>query len=246
MPAVLRLTTTETRLFLREPMSWGFALVLPPLLMIILGAVPSFRVPEAGLGGLRVIDMYVPIVVALAVTMLALLTLPQHFATYRDKGVLRRMRVSPVRPTVMLAAQLLMCLVLSLVTMTIVLTLARLIFDVRLPKQPLAYLAAFALTASAMLAIGLLVASLAPTGASAGAIGTVALFPMLFFAGLWIPRSSMNEVLLMISDFSPLGAGVQALQDAAAGSWPQLLHLGVLLGWSLFAGGLAARFFRWE
>jgi ABC-2 type transport system permease protein len=56
----------------------------------------------------------------------------------------------------------------------------------------------------------------------------------------------MNAVLRRISDFTPLGAGVQSLQDAAAGHWPQLLHIGVMVGWTIVAGGLAARYFRWE
>ncbi|MFE7505313.1 ABC transporter permease [Promicromonospora sp. NPDC057488] len=246
MTALRRLTATETLLFLREPMNWVFALVLPPVILVALGAVPQFRTPEEDLGGLRVIDLYAPIVVATAITMLALATLPQHFATYRDKGVLRRMRVSPVRPLMMLGAQLLMYLLMSLVTTLAVLLIARLGFGVDLPRQLGAYLVALALTASAMLSVGLLVASLAPTGPSAGTIGTILLFPMLFLAGLWIPRDSMHEVLRTISDFSPLGAGVQSLQDATAGDWPQLLHVTVLVGWTILAGGLAARYFRWE
>jgi ABC-2 type transport system permease protein len=71
-------------------------------------------------------------------------------------------------------------------------------------------------------------------------------FPLVFFAGLWLPRAAMNHVLKTISDFTPLGAGVQSLQDATAGHWPQLLHLVVLLGWTVVAGGLASRYFRWE
>jgi ABC-2 type transport system permease protein len=102
------------------------------------------------------------------------------------------------------------------------------------------------LAALAMFAVGLLVASLAPSGKSAGAIGTLVFFPIVFFAGLWIPRDSMNDVLRTISDLTPLGAGVQSLQDAAAGHWPHLLPVAVMLGWTVVAGGLAARYFRWE
>jgi ABC-2 type transport system permease protein len=106
--------------------------------------------------------------------------------------------------------------------------------------------AGYLLAALSMFAVGLLVASLAPTGKSAGAAGTLLFFPFVFFAGLWIPRDSMNDVLRTISDVTPLGAGVQALQDATAGHWPQPLHLAVMLGWTIVAGGLAARYFRWE
>ncbi|ASR35772.1 hypothetical protein BAY61_13030 [Prauserella marina] len=246
MSALYRLTASETRLFFREPMSVFFVLAIPPALLVILGLVPSFGEPIEDLGGLRIIDLYTPIVVAMGITLFALTSLPQQFATYREKGILRRMRTTPVRPTAMLGAQLLLASILSVVTTVVVLTIARLGFDVGLPQQPLSYLVAYLLSALAMFAIGLLVASLSPTGKTAGAVGTVLLFPSLFFAGLWIPRDSMNDVLRTISDLTPLGASVQSLQDAAAGDWPQLLHIAVMLGWVIVAGGLAARYFRWE
>jgi len=241
-----RLTLTETRLFFREPMIVFFALAFPPILLVILGAVPAFREPERTLGGLRVIDLYTPIIVTVGVAVFALNSLSQLFATYREKGVLRRLRTTPVTPRTMLAAQLLMSTLLSMVTMLVVLAVGRLAFDVRLPRQLPAYLVGYALTALAMFAIGLLIASLAPTGKSAGATGTLLFFPIVFFAGLWIPRHAMTDVLRTVSDFTPLGAGVQSLQDATAGHWPHPLHLAVMLGWTIVAGGLAAKYFRWE
>jgi ABC-2 type transport system permease protein len=246
MSALSRLTVTETKLFFREPMIVFFALAFPAILLVILGAIPAFSEPDESLGGLRTIDLYVPIIVAMGLAMFALNGLSQLFASYREKGVLRRLRTTPVKPGLMLGAQLLMSTVMSVVTMVVVLTIGRLAFDVRLPRQLPAYLVGYVLAALAMFAIGLLVASLAPTGKSAGAIGTVLFFPIVFFAGLWAPRDTMNDVLRTISDFTPLGAGVQSLQDATAGQWPQLLHLAVMLGWTIMAGGLAARFFRWE
>lgn len=243
---LLRLTTTETKLFFREPMLWMFALGFPPLLLVIFGAIPAFRVPDADLGGLRVIDLYAPIVVAIAIATLALTSLPQQFAAYREKGILRRMRTTPVKPVVLLGAMMVMFTTMSVASMVVVLAVARLAFDVSLPENLLAYALAYLLAALATFALGLLVAALAPSGASASAIGLVLFFPMLFFAGLWIPRASMNDVLLTISDFTPLGAGVQSLQDATAGGWPQLLHVVVMVGWVIVAGGVAARYFRWE
>ncbi|AXO37153.1 ABC transporter permease [Micromonospora chalcea] len=246
MSALFRLTATETRLFFREPMIVFFALGFPPLLLVIFGAIPAFREPDADLGGLRTIDLYVPIIVALGLAMFALNSLCQLLATYREKGVLRRMRTTPVRPEAMLGAQLLMSTALSVVTMLVALAIGRLAFGVRLPRHVPAYLASYVLAAVTMFAIGLLVAALAPSGKSAGAVGTVLFFPVVFFAGLWLPRDSMPGVLRAISDFTPLGAGVQSLQDATAGQWPQMLPVAVMLGWTIVAGGLAARYFRWE
>jgi ABC-2 type transport system permease protein len=241
-----RLTITESKLFLRDPTTVFFVLAFPPLLLIVLGAVPSFREPSPEFGGLRFIDLYAPVVIAMALAMLALNGLPQAFATYREKGILRRMATTPVRPSVLLGAQLLMCTVMSVIVMVVVLVIGRVGFDVALPKQVPAYALVYLLCVLSMLTMGLLVASLAPSGRGAGAIGSVLFFPVLFFAGLWVPRAGMSEVLRRISDFTPLGAGVQSLQDAAAGHWPQLLHVAVMLGWTLLAGGLAARYFRWE
>jgi ABC-2 type transport system permease protein len=246
MSALTRITRTETRLFFREPAGVFFTLVFPPILLVILGSIPAMREPDKALGGARTIDLYAPIIVAMAIAMFSLNGLPQQFATYREKGVLRRMRTTPVKPAVMLGAQLLMCTVMSVTVMAVVVAIGRLAFDVTLPRQLPAYLISYLLCALAMFSIGLLVASLAPSGKGAGAIGTLLFFPVLFFGGLWAPRDTMSSLLRRISDFTPLGAGVQSLQDAAAGHWPQLLHVAVMLGWVIVAGGLAARYFRWE
>jgi ABC-2 type transport system permease protein len=240
-----KLTLTELKLFLREPLALFFTLVFPPLLFVILGSIPSFHEPHSELGGLRIVDLYLPIMVALSIAMLALNALPQVLATYRERGVLRRMATTPVQPHRVLAAQLVLYLGVILATVVILLAIGRVGFGIALPKQSAAFALSFLLSVLAMFAVGLLVAALAPSGRGAGAIGTVLFFPMLFFAGLWLPRAAMPAVLRRIGDFTPLGAGVQALQDAAVGSWPQPLHLAVMAGWAIVAGLAAVKLFRW-
>ncbi|ONI75267.1 hypothetical protein ALI144C_41800 [Actinosynnema sp. ALI-1.44] len=246
MSALFRLTATETKLFFREPIVVFFALAFAPILLVVLGLIPAMREVSAELGGIRAINAYVPVVVAMGLALFALNGLALLFASYREKGVLRRMQTTPVKPIVMISAQIVMATILSVVMMLIMVAIGRFAYDVNLPKQLLAYLISYLLAALAMFAVGLLVASLAPSGKSASAIGTLVFFPLVFFAGLWVPRAAMNDVLRTISDLTPLGAAVQSLQDATAGTWPQLLHWAVLLGWTIVAGGLAARYFRWE
>ena len=74
---------TEIKLFLREPAAVFFMLVFPPMLLVIFGLIPAFREPT-DLGGLRVINLYAPIIIAMALALLALSALPQTFATYRE------------------------------------------------------------------------------------------------------------------------------------------------------------------
>lgn len=246
MSAVPLLTFIETRLFFREWMNWAFVIGLPPLLLGILGSVQEFREPDAALGGLRAIDVYTPVVIAMAVCLLAFMSLPSVIADYRARGILRRMRTTPVQPATVLGAHLLMSLLMALLTLVILLGVSSLALDVALPENFIGYLGAYLLVAASLFSLGLLIAAVAPSSQAASGIGTVLFFPVLFFGGLWVPREEMNDTLKTLSDFSPLGAGVESLQDATAGDWPQVVPVLVLVGWTLLAGALAARYFRWE
>jgi ABC-2 type transport system permease protein len=246
MTSLAKLTVTEAKLFLRDPTAWFFALAFPPLLLAILGSVPAFREPDAELGGLRMIDLYVPIIVGFVLAMLAISVVPSYLATYREKGILRRLSTTPVPPSSLLAAQLAMGLSMALAAVTLVVGIGAVAFGTAMPEQFLGFLVAFVLAAAALYAIGLLVAAVAPSGKAAAGIGTVLWFPVMFFAGLWVPRAAMPDTLNRIGDFTPLGAGVQAMQDAWNGAWPDPLHLAVMAAFGIGASLAAARLFRWE
>jgi ABC-2 type transport system permease protein len=241
-----KLTTTETKLFLREPSGALWGLVFPPVLLVILGFVPGFRTAHATLSGLRTIDLYVPIVICFGLSALALNFMPSVLATYREKGILRRMATTPVSPSRLLASQAVINLAAAVVATLVILVVGRLVFDVRLPGQVLGFAVGFLLGAAALLAIGLFVTAVVPTARAANAVVLVLFFVNLFFAGLWLPRASMPALLRHISDFTPLGAAAQSLQNGLAGTWPQPLHLAVLAGYALFFGAAAVRLFRWE
>jgi ABC-2 type transport system permease protein len=246
MSRLAKLTVTEFKLFLRDPIGWFFALAFPPLLLVILGSIPAFREPDADIGGRRVIDLYVPILVGFVVTMLAISVLPNYLATYRERGILRRLSTTPVQPASLLLAQLAMGLAMAAVAVALVLGIGVVAFDTAMPQQAVGFLAALVMTAAALYAVGFLVAAVAPSGKAAAGIGTMLFFPVMFFGGLWVPREAMPEVLRRIGDFTPLGAGVQAMQDAWNGSWPDPLHLAVMAAFAIGASLAAARLFRWE
>jgi len=241
-----KLTVNELRLLLREPMVAFFAFLFPAVLVGILGCIPDFRDPSADLGGLRVIDVYVGIAVALTLAMLGLQFMPAVLATYREKGILRRMATTPVRPMVLLAAQLAASLVSALISGALVLLVGRIAFDVALPAQFAGFVLAYLLAALGVFSIGLFVAAVVPTGKAGNAVGTLLFFPSMFFAGLWTPREVMPDVLQRIGDFTPLGAGERALHEAMTGHWPSLLSATVLVGYLVVFGLAAARLFRWS
>jgi ABC-2 type transport system permease protein len=246
MSTLAKLTGSELKLFLREPLAVFFVLAFPSILVGILGSIPGFREPSAELGGLRVIDLYVTISITLSLAILALQGTPVVLATYRERGVLRRLSTTPVHPAKLLVAQLASNLLAFVVSTALVLAIGRVVFDVPLPRQLGAYAVAFALAAAALFAIGLFVAAIAPSGKAGNAIGTILFFPIMFFAGLYVPREAMPDSLRRIGDLTPLGAGEQALRDAATGLWPQAGQVAVLAAYIVVFGLAAARLFRWE
>jgi ABC-2 type transport system permease protein len=102
------------------------------------------------------------------------------------------------------------------------------------------------LSLSALFAIGLFIAARAKTGMTAYATGFTLLFPLMFFAGLWFPRQQMTPWLSNVSNYTPLGAASQAIQDSIQGSFPPAALLLTLAGCAIAFGFLAARCFRWE
>ncbi|MET7721114.1 ABC transporter permease [Streptomyces mirabilis] len=241
--AVLR---TELRLFRREPGALFWILLFPTLLLVILGSIPSFRQHHADLGGLRTVDVYVPVAVLLGMIVGALQAMPQNITGYRERGILRRMSSTPVRPSALLSAQMLVYGAAALASALCALIVGRLAFDVRLPEQPYGYLLALLLAILAALALGAVVSALSRTTKIAGAIGSAVFFPMMFCAGVWIPVQAMPDLLARIVGYTPFGAAAQALNRAAAGDWPGWAHLGVLAAWTVLLTAGAARWFRWE
>lgn len=247
MSATMKLARTESRLFVRDPIALFFGLVFPAILLLALGYFfPGFDEPAADLDGARYIDVYGPIALVLGLATLGLVTLPPILGTYRQFGILRRLRTTPVHPARLLAAQLLVHLVVAILATVLAVLAVVAAFDVPFPEQPLWFVVSFLLAAASIFSIGLLVGALARTTTSGQAIGMGLYFPLLFFAGMWIPRSIMPDGLRTISDLTPLGSAVQALEDSWFGVTPDFTNLLVMAVYAVVLGFVAVRVFRWE
>ncbi|MGW7723906.1 MULTISPECIES: ABC transporter permease [Streptomyces] len=241
--AVLR---TEVRLFRREPGALFWILLFPTLLLVILGSIPSFRNHDADLGGLRTIDVYVPVAVLLGLIVGGLQSMPQTLTGYRERGILRRMATTPVRPSALLSAQMTVYGGAALASALVALAVGRFAFDVTLPEQLFGYLLALVLAVLAALALGAVISALSRTTKIAGAIGSAVFFPSMFCAGVWAPVQTMPHLLARIVGYTPFGAAAEALNRAAEGHWPGWTHLGVLVAWTVLLTAAASRWFRWE
>jgi ABC-2 type transport system permease protein len=244
-PALRKLTLTELKLLIRTPavLFWGIG--FPVVGLIVLGLIPGTDQPVKVFGGASVLQTYLPIILTFMLVMTGVQFLPTTLVGYRERGILRRMFTTPVTPRALLTAQLSLLLGVQIVTAAVIVILATGAFSASV-GQPLAFLIAFLLMAAAASTLGLLVAAVSFTSKAASAVGGVLFFVLMFFSGLWLPRAEMPGPLRGVSDALPVGAGVQAIQDAAAGHWASGLYFGVLAAWIIVCGVLAVRLFRWE
>jgi ABC-2 type transport system permease protein len=243
------LTLSEARLYVREPGSAFFALVFPTLLLVAVGTLlPPMREPVevAGLEHLRGIDLFVPVVLALAIATVSLTTFPVAFGTYREKGVLRRLSTTPLPASRLLVAQVTVNVAALVVAVVAALLAGAAVLRVAGPEQPVLLAGVFVLAAVQMIAVGCVVAALVPSASTANGVGMLLYFPMLFFAGVWVPGPLMPDALAAASSFVPLGAAAQAMETAWFGSGFPAQQVLVMVAWTAVLVPVAARVFRWR
>ncbi|ADB49048.1 ABC transporter permease [Conexibacter woesei] len=247
MSALARITAVEWKLLLRDPISVGFAIGLPVALLLVFGLPAESREPSADLGGDRAIDTVLPSgAFVLSFGMLAFFTLPFNLASYRERGILRRLATTPVRPSLLLVAQLVVNVAVAAVAGVLVLAIGPLALDMALPANPVGLLLALVLGAASLFGVGLMLAALVPRTRRLQAIGPLIYFPSLFLAGLWLPKDDMPAILATVGDLTPLSAFRETLQDAWIGDALDPLLLLVMVVWALGSAFVAARTFRWE
>jgi len=236
----------EARLGRRNPRALAAGVVLPTFLLVLFGSIPSAHRDMKDLGGLSFFTVEFPELIALVIGALALFGLPIALASYRQQGILRRLSTTPAPPAWVLAAQLVLNLCFAAMQLVLVLVVGMAAFGAAVPKSPGGLVLALAAALAALFCVGLWISAIARTEQAAGLLALACFFPMLFLAGLWLPRPFMPKPLLDVSNFTPLGAAVQAVQSALLSGFPPIAPLLVLPAYAVIFGVLAVRFFRWE
>ena len=245
---VAPLIRSEARLFTRDVGNVFFALAFPAIVLVGVGLlIPGMdEVMTDGPGaGLATVMVMVPPVLATAMATPALTTMPRIIAGYREQGVLTRLSTTPMRPSGVILAQLLIGVVSFLVATVLALLVGALVFDISMPTRPALVALALVLGAVAIFAIGMIIAARAQKASTAQGIAMLVFFPMLFFAGLWTPEPIMPDLAADIATWTPLGAAAQAISAGWLGGAMPWQQLAVLVGYSVLASVIAVRLFRW-
>jgi len=247
MKSLLKMTWMEAKLFLREPVGAFFTLVFPLMYLFLFGSI-SGNEPTPQFGGQRTIDASIPGLIAMIIGTTGLMSITMTMATYRENGVLRRLRTTPVSPLVVLVAQVIVVFTMTCLGMLLLITAGMLVYHVRFEGNAFNMLAGFVLSSLSFFGIGFILAGTMPTARTAWVVGMVLLYPMMFLSGAFFTIELLPAAVQKVSAFMPLTYVVNLLRGLWSGQpWgDHLLDVGVLTGILLLGIIVSVKTFRWE
>jgi ABC-2 type transport system permease protein len=238
MGAISKITWIELKLLMREPFTLLFVFLFPSVVLLVLAGVFGNEAEEEWLGTTPA-NYYLAAYVGTVIAALSLVAIPVHLATYRERGILRRLTASSVRSDSVLIAHLIVGLVLAAIGAILLVIAAVMIYDINAPSSLGGVFVAFVVGTLSFVALGILLGVLMPTARSAQAIGLGLFFPMWMLSGTGPPPEVMTDVMQSISRALPMTRLVSALQEPWIGSGLDFAELGILTLFFVVAGTVA-------
>ena len=241
-----KLTWLETKIFTREPMGFVGTLVMPLVVFIFLGRVLGMGKPVA------TPQMDIPfnaaILAAVLIAISAVQSLVAIISIYREGGILKRLRATPLSPVTIMGAQVAVKLAFTVVSLTLLLLAGKRLFPGVMKVNMFSFTLAVLLSTFSILSLGFVLASLVPTARFAQPIGAAVLYPMLALSGLFYPVARFPRALQAVADVLPTTHAVALLQGVWDGSGWGAHWINAVALLVLFAAytALSTRVFRWE
>ena len=248
MRGLLTLTWLEIKIFVREPLGVIGTVGIPVLMFVVLGRMfgrPSGLTPR-GAPDLMTTDL--PVLAAILIALSAVLSLITIIAIYREGGILKRLRATPLRSHTILIAHVIVKLLFTAVTLVAMLLAGRRYYPANIDAPFISFALALLFSTFSIISIGFLIASVVPTARFAQPVGTLILYPMLGVSGLFIPISALPPPAQALARIAPLTYVVSLLRGIWRGEgWAA--HVGDVVALSLIfliCTVISARVFRWE
>jgi len=242
-----KLLSVQLKLFLREPAATFFTIAFAPMLLLLFGTIYGNK-PNPFFGGRGMVDVSVPSYIGIIIISVGFMSIPIATGSSREAGVLRRFRMTPLRPAAYIAANILSYYIMTVLGVVCLVLVGKAVYKMRFDGNVLSVWAGFTLSALAFFSLGYLFAGAARTARSAQALGMIFAFPMMFLSGSAIPLEVLPPGVRAVANYVPLTHVVTLMRGLWAGNgWGKhALELAVLGG--VLAAGmlLSARFFRWE
>lgn len=248
MRALIKLTWLEVKIFVREPMGVFGTVGIPVLIFLMMGRFAGPSLGRAALQRGGVVPAVLPVFASILIALSAVTSLVTIISIYREGGILKRLRATPLSPLVILAAHVIVRLLFTAFTLAVMMLAGRRYFPPGVDVPVLSYSVALLFTTWAILSIGFLIASVVPTARFAQPLAGVILYPMIAVSGLFFPIEALPPLLGTAARVLPLTYAVSLLDGIWRGE-PWSVHLGDVAALALIFfvfTAISSRVFRWE
>jgi ABC-2 type transport system permease protein len=243
-----KLTWIEIKIFLREPLGVFGTIGFPVLVFLVLGRVAGHKLAPPSLAANSFIRVGLPVLASLLIAVSAALSLVTIISIYREGGILKRLRATPLRPQTILTAHVIVKLILTAATLALMVLAGKRYYPVGVHAPLFSFTIALLISTWSILSIGFLIASIVPTARFAQPIGAIILYPMIAVSGLFVQVESLPPVLHAVARALPLTYAVPLLQGIWNGdAWSA--HVGDVAALAVVfvvCTALSAKVFRWE
>jgi ABC-2 type transport system permease protein len=242
------LTWLEIKIFVREPLGVIGSVFVPVLVFLVIGRTFGGQMTGASEGERGLVGVDLAVFAALLISISAVLSLVTIIAIYREGGILKRLRATPLRPLTILTAHVLVKLLFTAVTVTLMTLVGKRYLPVDIPIPWFTFTLATLASTLSILSLGFVLASLAPTARFAQPIGTIVLYPMIGISGLFRAVDDLPGLLQIVARLTPASYGVSLMRGAWYGDswWDHGADFAGLVVIFVVCTLLAVRWFRWE
>lgn len=247
MKAFFTLFKTEVKLTVRHMDALFFGVLFPVGMAFLLGAIYGGKPAFDGADYTK-LQLSFGAFATIGICATGLMGLPLVLSDYRHKKILKRFRVTPVSPSMLLFIQVLISFILAVVSLLCTAAVSAAVFGYSMPGSVLYFSLSFLLLTVTIYSIGMLIASLSPNMKIANLACTLLYFPMLFLSGATVPYEIMPKALQAVSNVFPMTQGIKLIKAASLGlavedMLPQMVIMAVL---SLICILLSIKYFKWE
>src|ERR1700736_1850344 len=243
-----KLTWIEIKIFLREPLGAIGTIVIPVVIFLVVGRALGRGLSAQSPGANSFVRVGLPVLASLLIAMSAVLSLVTIISIYREGGILKRLRATPLRPQTILTAHVMVKLILTAATLVLMMLAGKRYYPVGVHAPLFSFTIALVISTCSILSIGFLIASIVPTARFAQPIGAIILYPMFGVSGLFVPVASLPPVAHAASRVLPLTYAVHLLQGIWTGdAWSA--HIGDIAALAVgfvVCTAVSTKVFRWE
>jgi ABC-2 type transport system permease protein len=243
-----KLTWIEIKIFLREPLGAFGTIGIPVLVFVVTGRIVGHSLAPASLAASSFITAGLPVLASVLIAISAVLSLVTIISIYREGGILKRLRATPLRPPTILTAHVVVKLLLTTATLALMVLAGKRYYPIGIHVPLFGFTMALLISTCSILSMGFLIASIVPTARFAQPIGAVIMYPMIGVSGLFVPVTSLPPALQAVARVVPLTYAVSLLDGIwEGGAWSA--HVGDVAALAvvfIVCTALSAKVFRWE